>query len=266
MISPKEFAAAFKADLKEKIDALPSKPVLVVHQVGSNDASNRYINGKRKDCEEVGIDFTLVKYNDDVIPMDVQETMLGFDFDGYPQILQLPVPFDADCIRIEPKLDVDGFEHDSRFYPATPKGIIMWLDANRIKIEGKNVVVIGRSNIVGKPMAKMFLERNATVTICHSKTASYDLVELCRNADIVVVAVGKAEWFYPSYCKNPDAIIIDVGINFKDGKMVGDVKKDDKVFCKYVTPVPGGVGLLTRIALLDNVYRCHTKDYERNAK
>ena len=147
-----------------------------------------------------------------------------------------------------PEKDVDGFRLDSWYYPATPKGILDYLKYCKFDFDGKNAVVIGRSEIVGKPMARMLLEENITVSVCHSHTAEADLEYLLKRADLVVCAVGKPRFLD---CSNIDCPVIDVGINFdNNGKLIGDCYN---VEGKDVTPVPGGVGLLTRVALLDNV-------------
>ena len=171
-------------------------------------------------------------------------------YDGV--IVQLPLPphirSSIATAAIDPQKDVDGFRNDSQFIPATPKGIMDYLDWCEFDVEGKFVVVIGRSEIVGKPMAKLLLEKNATVAVCHSHTAQDDMGILLATADLVVCAVGKAEFLD---CYRTTAPVIDVGINFdENGKLVGDCYNTEG---RDVTPVPGGVGLLTRVALLENV-------------
>ncbi len=255
MISCKDFVEIEKVNIRNN---MRNGCVLDIFQVGDNQASNAYIRGKIKDCEEVGITAKLHKFDESVEQEDLMWSIGEASLSGSSGIiLQLPVPDHIDPIRairecIKPEQDVDGFVYD-KHYPCTPKGIIDWLDYNRVPIEGKNVVIIGRSDIVGKPLAKMMTDRNATVTLCHSKTSEVNIKEFCEIADIVVVAVGKAKWF--SFDLHNTPLIIDVGINRdENNKMCGDVDREhmEQQGC-YVTPVPGGVGLLTRVALLKNV-------------
>lgn len=175
---------------------------------------------------------------------------LPFNTDGV--ILQLPVPDHIDAVKAVKRTvfaeeDVDGLAYD-KYIPCTARGVIDWLEYNHVEMLGKRAVVIGRSKIAGKPIAEELLKRNMTVTICHSYTDKHTIDALCRDADIVVVAVGKPEWF-DTDCAN--AIVIDIGITRVDGKLIGDVKPN--INAKYITPVPGGVGLLTRLALLKNI-------------
>ena len=175
---------------------------------------------------------------------------MGEAYDGI--MVQLPLPPHIDARRvaveaIDPAKDVDGFLEWSKFQPCTPLGIMKYLEYCGYDVDGKNVVIIGRSDIVGKPLAKMMIDANATVTLCHSHTSTESLLKYMMNADLIVCAVGKAGFIKASDWN--EVPIIDVGINFVDGKLVGDVSG----FADNVTPVPGGVGLLTRCALLENV-------------
>ena len=155
-------------------------------------------------------------------------------------------------LAIDPKKDLDGFNVLSKFKSATPNGILTFLEDNRYEFEGKNALVIGRSNIVGKPMAKLLLDKNMTVTIAHSKTPNSELRNFVKNADLIIVAVGKANFIDCSYEFKKSAFLFDVGINRdKDNKLTGDCEKDLPV--SFQSPVPGGVGLLTRLALLLNL-------------
>lgn len=264
MISCKDYVAYAKGELKEKIKELKDKPRLVVIQVDNDSASNSYIKGKRKDCEEVGIEFVHYQVDSRIISQSTLEDIV-YDF-SYNHlvngvIIQLPIPEKYDLERLKncivPNKDVDGFRKDSDFKPCTPKGIIDWLEFNEINLQGKDVVVIGRSDIVGKPLVNMFIEKGATVTCCNSKTEN--IKYYTRNADIVVSAIGKPKYFNSKYFKQGQ-IIIDVGINRdENGKLCGDV--DGKyIYNSYVTPVPGGVGLLTRTSLLQNVYMSYIND------
>lgn len=263
-INVKEMVEQLKQDLKQKLEKIPRAPTLAILQVGDNLASNAYIRGKKKDCDEVGIvcihhklDSTSCSEND--LIKKIEELNNDSLIDGI--IVQLPLPLSMNAERITsfiaPEKDVDGFVKDSLFYPCTPLGILLLLDKMGITVEGKNVVIIGRSKIVGEPLAKLMLKKNATVTICHSKTPKAKLKDYCLNADIVVSAVGQKDFYSPDFLNN-NQIIIDVGIN-KDskGKLCGDLSKNcysSSEQSRY-TPVPGGVGLLTRYALIKNVYQ-----------
>ena len=263
MISCKEYFEIEKESVKNRLKnmGLFYTPRLDIFQVGSNPASDIYIANKMKDCESVGITPSLHKYESDVseetLREDIAEAAVCIDCDGI--ILQLPVPEHINPIKvlnrnIMPFQDGDGFLYPNVNSPCTPKGIMDYLYYNDISVDGKNCLVIGRSNIVGKPLAKMLLEQNATVTVCHSHTPEDEIIKYAENADIVFVAVGKPKWLKFA-AKNSDVIIIDIGINRdEDGKLCGDVDYDYMTSqgC-YITPVPGGVGLLTRIALLNNV-------------
>lgn len=265
MISCKEYFEIEKDKIKSHIENSDAAwfytPVLDIFQVGDNPASNVYVKNKMKDCEDVGIKAVLHHYSDDVDAYDLKDDIRTFSSyiscDGV--ILQLPVPDHIDPIdilasSIVPYQDIDGFLSTSNKKPCTPRGIIDYLEYNEIDVDGKNCLVIGRSDIVGKPLAKMLVDRNATVTLAHSHTPREELIRYAENADIVFVAVGKPKWF-KFKPKNSDVIVVDVGINRdEDGKLCGDVDYDymTEQGC-YVTPVPGGVGLLTRLALLKNV-------------
>ena len=248
----KEYTAELKAMYKERISKMDYQPSLVILQVGDNPASNKYVRNKILDCLEVGI-----QANHYTCPEDVSEEELiryiqktqSFH-DGI--IVQLPLPSHINVQKvlaaIKPEKDVDGFRPDSPFVPATPKGIMDYLAASNFDVDGKLVVIIGRSDIVGKPLAKLMTDANATVTLCHSHTSEEDMGILLTIADLVVCAVGKAEFLD---CYRTTAPVIDVGINFdENGKLVGDCYNTEG---RDVTPVPGGVGLLTRCALLENV-------------
>ena len=255
----KEFVAKNKQELREEVSSLGFKPTLAIIQIGDNPASNSYVKGKLKDCEEIGIEGLLVKLDEDV-------TQEYFDFrvsdlnskdwiDGI--IIQLPVPqhIKVNNKLISRKKDVDGFRDDSLYLPCTPFGIYLYLKDRGIELEGKNVVIIGRSEIVGKPMAKLMLNENATVTICHSKTKDISLYT--KTADIIICAVGKRNLLTRDMIGENKPIVIDVGINRnEEGKLCGDCDYANLVdICEYVSPVPGGVGLLTRYALMLNAVK-----------
>lgn len=251
----KEYVAQEKLKIKEKNDADKAKGYTTKHitivQVGDAEASNRYVRNKIKDCQEVGIAANLMKLD--------PNGLCSFAYQSYcdaingPLIAQLPLPERLQPPKIKPHFDVDGFGCESEHTPCTPGGIIDYLDYCGFKYEGKLAVVIGRSEIVGKPMAKLLLERNCTTAVVHSKTPEETKKNLLAAADLVVCAVGKAGFLDPADC--PHAIIVDVGINFdENGKLVGDVIPTAP---ERTTPVPGGVGLLTRLKLLKNVMDCY---------
>lgn len=253
MVSCKEYAAIRKKTIATLLQERKILPTLDIVQIGNNQASNAYIKGKLADCSEVGIVANLIHLSDSVTQSELENTLARSTADGV--ILQLPVPKHIDASQaiqtsILPSQDVDGFLYSSKHSPCTPKGIMDWLAYNDINPEGKNVVIIGRSKIVGKPLANMMIDAHATVVVCHSKTPFSDIIRYCENADIVVSAVGQPRWL--NFESKRNAIVIDVGINRDEsGKLCGDVGSVQNA--SYVTPVPGGVGLLTRVALLDNV-------------
>lgn len=261
-VSIKEYVAIEKERLKNRIAKHPDFDYhLDIFQIGDHEASNRYIRGKIKDCDEIGIRATLHKYDDGFDYDDVVDNMSMVISNAKGNgafLLQLPVPLDIYSYVFAGMLnkwqDVDGFKPDSAHYPCTAQGIIDWLEYNDYHFDGGNAVVIGRSEIVGRPIAKMLLDHDMNVTVCHSRTYEDDLQKYIENADLIVSAVGKPKFLkYTSKIKG--SVTIDVGISFdENGKMCGDV--DSSVFDKagaYHTPVPGGVGLLTRVALLGNI-------------
>ena len=250
----KEYCAERKLEIKDVIardfSDFVKKPTLAVFQIGDVEASTRYIRNKKKDCEEVGINFEWYYYPVEITTEElVQEIKDMNDYvDGL--IVQMPLPdhIDETAIKlaIDPKKDVDGFHPMSLFEPCTPTGIVRYLiDGCNYNFTGKNVTIFGRSDIVGKPLADMLTRRDATVTLCHSK--SKDKWQFIETADLIVTAVGKPAFLN---CYAIHVPVIDVGINFdENGKLVGDCINTEN---RDVTPVPGGVGLLTRVALLEN--------------
>lgn len=253
----KEYVKERKNKLKEELILLEDKPSLCIIQVGDNFASNKYVNGKLKDCEEVGIESTLKKFDENIseekLLLEIENA--NSSYDGI--IVQLPLPKHIDVKKvqntIDDKVDVDGFKTSSIFIPCTPLGVFNLL--NKItNLDGKNIVILGRSEIVGKPMANLLIsESNATVTICNSHTKN--ISNITKNADIIISAIGKAKFIKKDMVKE-NVIIVDVGINQdENGKMCGDVDYENvKSLCKFITPVPGGVGLLTRLTLLENTF------------
>lgn len=264
-ISCKEYTQLRKQELKEEISKLHKNPRLVVIQVGDNQASNSYIRGKEKDCNEVGIDFQLVKLPIDISEEELLNRIKYFNSDNRTNgiIVQLPLPkhINVDSVKnfINPNKDVDGFHKNSHFKPCTPKGIIDWLEYNKVDLIGKDVVVLGRSEIVGKPLVNMLIDKGATVTCCNSN--SINIGFYTDTADIVISAVGKLKYFGWEYFSSDVEIIIDVGINRdRDNKLCGDIDTTYfDTYCPYtyVTPVPNGVGLLTRLSLLENTYQAY---------
>ena len=252
----KEYVAIRKQQIRDEVALMKVKPHLAIVQVNEDDGSNSYIRGKLKDAEELGVRATHIKLPIETSEADVLEVVesLNQDEDVHGFIVQMPLPRHIDenkiKVAIKPSKDVDGFHPLSALKACTPRGIIDYLKYNKIDILGKNVVVIGRSNIVGKPMASLLTKESANVTVLHSKTTREDMKFYLEHADIIVVAIGK-KWLVDGYSFKPDAIIVDVGINRVDGVLYGDVKPGQKV--RLQTPVPGGVGPLTRLALYENL-------------
>lgn len=240
-------------------------PHLAVVLVGENPASQVYVRNKENACKKAGIRSTVIRLPENCKQKELEQVVkaLNADVEIHGILVQLPLPSHLDeagiLTLIDPDKDVDGFHamNSGRlmngqpgFVPCTPLGVMKLLDAYHISPEGKHAVVIGRSNIVGKPMAMLLLARNATVTMCHSKTAN--LAQLTRQADILVAAVGKANFVTADMVK-PGAVVIDVGINRVDGMLVGDVDAQSvEPVAGYLTPVPGGVGQMTIAMLLAN--------------
>ena len=257
--------------VKERVSKLEKQPHLVVILVGNDTASQLYVNNKRKAAEKVGIKSTVIELTADTTEEKLLKIIddLNNDNEVTGILVQLPLPKHIDrnkiVMAISPKKDVDGFTPENvgklaiglepYFYPATPQGILMLLDEYNIDIEGKNAVVIGRSNIVGKPMAQMLLKRNATVTTCHSHTK--DIEDKIKTADILISAVGKKIVRCKMVKKN--SCIVDVGI-FRDsnGKLTGDVDFDFVApSCGYISPVPSGVGPMTIASLMYNASKIY---------
>ena len=271
----KALSLSLEVELKLKVDALREKnariPKLVVVLVGDNPASQTYVKNKAKACERVGFLSEIIELDGSISQEIVLATIDRLNRDETVDgiLVQLPVPkhLDAKAIvhALDPNKDVDGLhplnvaklnENEKGFVPCTPKGIMRLLKEYQINVVGKHCVVLGRSNLVGRPVAQLLLNENATVTICHSKTQN--LSEFTKQADIIVVAIGRAH-FLTSKDVNHAECIIDVGINRVDGKLVGDVAYDelvDKV--DAMTPVPGGVGPMTIGMLLENTLEAYT--------
>jgi len=269
IIDGKAISATIKEEIKTKIADLKSEGIekcLAVIQVGQDPASSVYVRNKKKGCEYVGINSLSYELDENTTEAElinlVKELNERKDVNGILVQLPLPKHIDEDLVikAIDPAKDVDGFHPQSvgalcigqkGFVSCTPAGIIQLLKRSNIEIAGKECVIVGRSNIVGKPMALLMLRENATVTVAHSRTA--DLKEVCKRADILIVAIGKPEFITKDYVKE-GAVVIDVGINRdENNKLLGDVKYDE-VFpiASYITPVPGGVGPMTIAMLLNN--------------
>ena len=253
----KEYVKVRKEEIKELVSKMEIKPSIAIVQVNEDAGSNAYVKGKLKDAAELGINADLIK-----LPLDTSEAELlnvieelnnDEAHDGF--IVQMPLPkqINEDKVKlaVSPKKDVDGFHPLSSLSPCTPKGIMNYLHHEGIQILGKNAVVLGRSNIVGKPMAHLLLKESANVTVLHSKTTFEDMSRYIANADIIVVAIGKQHFLDNRFQYKESAAIIDVGISRDETGLHGDALPDLPV--KLQTPVPGGVGLLTRLALYENL-------------
>ena len=257
-------------EIKSEVNNLSVKPKLVVIQVGNNEASNVYIKQKSNMCEYVGYEYEHIKLENPVTEEDVINVINRLNNDEKVNgiLVQLPLPDNMDSNKIvnsiSPKKDVDGltdlnngmlFHGKDTLYSCTPYGVMELLDRYDISVSGKNVVIVGRSDLVGKPMAMMMLDRDATVTVCHSKTKN--LKEFTKNADILVVAVGKPNLITEDMISD-GVVILDVGINRTDTGLCGDVLFDSvKDKCSYITPVPGGVGQMTVAMLSKNVLKAY---------
>lgn len=268
ILDGKVLAAKIKANLAEEVKTMSSRPGLAVILVGDNPASRVYVTSKRKDCEECGFyseEYTLPAETNPEDLLDLIAVLNNrADIDGILVQLPLPPQFDekAVLLAIDPDKDVDGFHPmnvgklmtgEPCFLPCTPAGVMALLEEGGIDPAGKHCVVLGRSNIVGKPQALLMLQKDATVTICHSKTP--DMTEECRRADILVCAVGKTGLITPDMVKE-GAIIVDVAMNRdENGKLCGDCCRETYEKASYFTPVPGGVGPMTRAMLMDNTLR-----------
>ncbi len=269
MIDGKKIAQEIKDELREKVLALQEEGIsvsLAVIQVGDDPASSVYVNNKKKACAYIGIRSVSYELAEETTEEELLSLIdeLNRDASVNGILVQLPLPShirEEQIIRaIDPNKDVDGFHPENvgrlvtggkGFVSCTPAGIIQLLKRSGIAISGKNCVVVGRSNIVGKPMALLMLREDATVTVAHSKTQN--LKELCRQADILIVAIGKPQYITADYVKE-GAVVIDVGIHRGEGKkLCGDVNYDE-VFPSVaaITPVPGGVGPMTIAMLMNN--------------
>lgn len=262
----------YAQEILDEVKAAPSKGKLVILTVGEDPASQVYVKGKIRDCEYCGIPVEHLKLDNDCTAFELEMTIAfqNMDADVAGIILQLPLPEHLKGINfsrmIAPEKDVDGLGSDLYFQPCTPKGIVHLMKKELGDLTGKNVLIIGRSDLVGKPLAKMLLGEDCTVTLAHSK--SNDIVRHMIDADVVVSAIGKANRWSLYYCANAD-MVIDVGINRDtDGKLCGDFCgfDEDEFGWMKVTPVPKGVGLLTRAMLMKNVAEASERMVSGNVK
>ena len=267
MITCKEYTDLKKKELKKYIEEHDLQPTLVVIQVGDRPESNSYIRGKMRDCEEVGIECRLEKLVDDISEIDLIKVIRYMNVcdDIHSIIVQLPLPNHIDVKKVQetilPCKDVDGFNSGSPFDPCTPLGVIDYLKYIGYEFEGRDALVIGRSDIVGKPLARMLTDLDCTVTLAHSKTDITSLYHQSHNSDIVFTCIDKIEYFSSQLLYN-GADLIDIGLGIgEDGKLHGNLHEDARTFIKnwypdniYISGT-GGVGLLTRLALLENIVK-----------
>jgi len=277
IIDGKKLKAEIIEELKKEVKHYMIKPCLAVIQIGDDPASNTYINAKAKACDEIGIYFKHIKFTENTKEIEVINKIVELNNDEYVHgiLLQLPLPegFNADKLinYIARNKDVDGltdinlgklFNNKPCLISCTPQGIMKLLEQENIDLEGKNVTIVGRSNLVGKPLLGLMLNKNATVTVCHSKTEN--LAKHTKNADILVVAVGKKQFIKENMVKE-GAVVIDVGINKEDNKLYGDVDFNNvKTKASKITPVPGGVGPMTVAMLMTNVINAYQKQQKKS--
>ena len=270
ILKGKKVSAKVREDLKLEVDNLKKegiKPKLAVIMVGDDLASKVYVRNKNKACEEIGIEYEEFLLDEETTMEELLNVIDNLNknknIDGI--LLQSPIPKHLDINKafraILPEKDVDGFHPinagklsigEKCFVPCTPHGVVKIIEEYNIETEGKNVVIVGRSNIVGKPLIQCMLQKNATVTVCHSKTRN--LEEFTRKADILIVAIGKQKFITENMVKE-GVVVIDIGINRnEEGKLVGDVDFNNvSKKASYITPVPGGVGPMTVAMLMENV-------------
>lgn len=272
ILDGKELAQKIRSNLKIKVDELKLEgihPKLAVIMVGEDPSSKIYVRNKSKACEEIGIEYEEFLLKDTIQMEELLKLIdtLNKRQDVHGILLQSPIPNNLDINlafkRIVPEKDVDGFNpvnvgrlclNQDGFVSCTPFGVMKLLEEYNIDVEGKNAVIIGRSNIVGKPMAQCLLNKNATITICHSKTKELD--KITKTADILISAVGRPKFVKKNMVKE-GAVVIDVGTNrLEDGKLVGDVDFDEVApITSYITKVPGGVGPMTIAMLMTNIVK-----------
>ena len=276
LLNGKELSNKIKDELRAEVQQMNQNVSLAVIQVGEDPASSVYVRNKEKACEYVGIESKLIKLpestTEDVLVDIIHELNNIDEINGI--LVQLPLPSHIDEHKIvqtiSPEKDVDGFHEnnvgklvlgENTFLPCTANGIIKLLLCNDIEIAGKKCVVVGRSDIVGKPTATMLLQLDGTVTVCHSKTKN--LKEICRDADILICAIGKPKFFNKDYIGD-NAVVIDVGIHRTEDGLCGDVDFDAvKDSVSAITPVPGGVGAMTVAMLMYNCVQAARTQYKK---
>lgn len=274
LLDGKKVSRERNLDLKIKIeDAIikyQRKPKLAIILVGNNPASQSYVKGKKKACELVGIENQMHHLDESISEKELRDLIINLNQDKSVDgiLLQLPIPKhlneDELIDLISKDKDADGFhvinqgylyQKKKTIYPATPKGIMTLLKTYDIDVKGMNAVVIGRSNIVGFPVARLLMDQGATITVCHSKTK--DVSFHTKQADIIIVAAGRPHILTKDMVKK-GAIVVDVGVNRVDDKLIGDADFEDlKDICSYITPVPGGVGPMTIHSLLENTFELY---------
>lgn len=272
ILDGKKTSKQIKEKIKKKLEKEKIAPLLVVIRVGDDKASETYVNQKNKFCNEVGIKFKEMHLDSHVTEQILIDTITSLNNDSSVSgiLVQLPLPKHLNTYKIintiTPDKDVDGLTDINKcrrlndrpgIIPCTPKGIIYLLKEYKIPISGKHVVVIGRSDLVGRPLLDLLLKENATVTMCHSKTSN--LKNHTSNADILISATGKKGLITNDMIKE-NAVVIDAGITKYEGKIYGDVSQEDLTHPAYLTPVPGGVGPMTVAMLLENVLECYQKN------
>lgn len=265
-------AQKIKDEVRQEVQELGTKPCLAVVLVGDNPASQTYVKNKEKVCNEVGIDSKVVRVDENISQSELETIVrqLNNDCNVHGILVQLPLPSHLDEQKvidlIHPKKDVDGLTTenmglimrgriDEAIVPCTPAGVLRMFDEMEYDLKGKNVTIVGRSNLFSKPMFHLALSRNATVTMCHSKTIN--LMNKTVNADVLISAIGQPKYF-GFYDVGKGACVVDVGINRdENGRLCGDVNLDEVInSVEYITPVPRGVGTLTTAMLLKNVVKC----------
>ena len=269
ILNGKELSAKLKDDLKSESEHHIKTPILAVITIGEDKASEVYVRNKKNACEYVGFSFMHFDYvstvKESVVIRKIKELNKDKTVNGI--LLQLPIPQHYNVEKlvntIDPGKDVDGLTkinmgkllgNEDGMIPCTPKGIMEIFKHYNISLDGKHVVVVGRSNLVGKPIGLLCLKENATVTYCHTKTNN--LKDYTKKADILIVACGQ-KWLIDASMIKKDAVIIDVGINSENGKLYGDVNPNVEKICSMLTPVPGGVGPMTVACLLQNTYKSY---------
>lgn len=270
VLDGKKVSLHLREEITKEINKLNIRPKMVDIQIGENPASDIYIAGKEKAANQVGMDFECIRYsadtNEDEIIKKIKELNNDKSVNGI--FIQSPVPNNFDEIKLMntviPEKDVDGLTYlnagmllnnKESMISCTPNGIMQILKFYKIDVESKNVVIVGRSNLVGKPLIQLFLQKDATVSVCHSK--SYDIKEYTKKADILVVAVGHPNLITKDMVKE-DAIVIDVGINKEGNSLMGDVCFEEvSKKASLITPVPGGIGPMTVVSLLKNIVKAY---------